>query len=265
MSNSNPIGIFDSGIGGLSIAQQINQDLPQENILYFADQKYLPYGTKPEDFLIERALKVTDFLLKNKAKAIVVACNTATAISIKKMREKLPIPIIGIEPGLKPASELSLNKKIGVLATTQTTESLSFQNLLSRFNSNSKFHCQACPGLAQKIEEDPNSSSTYNLVKKYLQPLIDQQIDTLVLGCTHYSFIIPTLKEILGEEVTIIEPSTAVSRQVEFRLNEDNLLNQAKQLGKNHFFSSLCLSDFKPSLIHFWDVNPTINSPILLD
>ena len=197
MNHQQSIGIFDSGVGGLSIAKCLNKHLPYEHLHYIADQLHLPYGTKTSNYLIQRALKITKLLIDQGSKAIVVACNTATSMTISELRKNFSCPIFGIEPGLKLASEKSNSCKVGVMATIQTINSASFKQLHSRFEKHTSFYCQPCPELAKNIEEQgADAYSTTKLLKEYLQPLLEKNIDTLVLGCTHYSYLIPQIKSI---------------------------------------------------------------------
>jgi len=224
-SNPNPIGIFDSGVGGLSVAFSIRQELANENLLYIADSANAPYGNKSEQFLYQRSAALVQFLLDKKAKAI-VACNTATVSVIKQLRCDFSIPIIGIEPGLTPAIAASKNGIIGVMATEQTLKSKSFNELNKSLSTNVNVITQACPGLVEQIEKmSLQSEETELLLRKYLAPLLDKGIDTLVLGCTHYSFISPLLRQITGKDITIINTNSAVAKQVSRRLKTTGLLS----------------------------------------
>lgn len=238
MSRTHPIGIFDSGVGGLSLAKCINQILPDEQIVYFADQLHLPYGTKSSKFLSERAIEVCKYLCDYPVKAIVVACNTATSNTISILRERFPYPIFGIEPGIKPASEQSKKKKVGVLATTLTLQSESFQRLLSRFSKETDFFCQPCPGLAHSIETKGRHPETYSLLEQFIHPLRKEGIDTLVLGCTHYAHLYGDIQTIAGNHIQVIEPSMAVCRHIKSTLCKLNLLNDASKNQLDVFLSS---------------------------
>lgn len=227
-----PIGIFDSGIGGLSILQHIQAQLPHEHLLYFADSGFSPYGDKPEHIIVERALGIADFLLQRGSKALVVACNTATAAAIKALRERYPdIPLVGVEPGLKPAAAISSNKIIGVLATDRTLASVKFNLLREQISATTGacFHLQACIGLADQVEKGQLQSTTTDaLIRRYLLPIIKQDIDTLVLGCTHYPFVQPLIEEIIQHSakrpITIIDTGEPVARQLARLLADQNLL-----------------------------------------
>ena len=228
-----PIGIFDSGIGGLSVLRHIRQQLPHEDVIYFADSGFAPYGGKPEPFIVERSLSISAFLLEQGCKALVVACNTATATAIHLLRARYPdIPIVGIEPGLKPAAALSKTRVIAVLATDRTLGSEKFHKLHDHLTATTGVHFlkQACTGLADQIEKDElDASVTHALVRQYLKPLAAHPVDTLVLGCTHYPFVQPLIEaEIRALDLpplTIIDTGEAVARHLGRRLEQ----HQAKK------------------------------------
>jgi glutamate racemase len=230
---SSPIGIFDSGVGGLSILRHIHALLPHEALLYFADSGFAPYGEKPEAVIVERALLIADFLLQQNCKALVVACNTATAAAIAALRETYPaLTVVGVEPGLKPAAAQTKSKIVGVLATERTLASDKFQALHEQHAASGdvRFLQQACVGLADQIEKGELSSiQTISLVRRYVEPLITQGADTLVLGCTHYPFVLEQIETViksLHKEVSIIDTGTAVARHLQ-RLLEQSHLDQA--------------------------------------
>jgi len=188
----NPIGIFDSGMGGLSIESAVSRLLPSEHLIYIADNGFAPYGDKPPSYIEARTHALTQHLVDAGAKIIVVACNTATASVINHLRQDYQVPFIGVEPGIKPAAKTSSNGKIGVLATTHTLASDRYQKLKQQLLNSATVIDQACPGLAGLIEQGKAlSTETDQLLRTYLAPLMDRQIDTLVLGCTHYSFLSP--------------------------------------------------------------------------
>ncbi len=192
-SHSKPIGIFDSGIGGLSVLRHIQRYLPGEDLLYFADSGFLPYGEKQRDFVAERTLNAARFLIEKNCKALVIACNTATAAAIHLLRIQYPeTPIIGVEPGLKPAAAITKSKQVGVLATESTLKSEKFRLLRDQLAlaTGVRFIEQACAGLAEHIEIGQiDSGNTNLLLMRYIAPLIEQNVDTIVLGCTHYPFL----------------------------------------------------------------------------
>lgn len=241
MNSNHPIGIFDSGVGGLSVLQRIRADLPHETLLYVADSGHAPYGDKPVAFITQRAAAITRFLLEQGAKAIVVACNTATAAAIANLRRQFSIPIIGIEPAVKPAVAMTRSGVIGILATGQTVYSAKFADLINRHGQQTQVLAQPCPGLADCVEHgDLNGPHPTALLNRYLQPLISQKVDTLVLGCTHYPFLKPLIEHLVGPEIIIIDPSAAVSRQLYRRLDELKLLANPKAPGGEHYFTSGC-------------------------
>lgn len=220
MNSNAPIGIFDSGVGGLSILQQIRTILPYEHLCYFADTAYAPYGEKDEKQIIDRSLTIVNFLIQQGVKALIIACNTATTTAIQTIRLTWPqFIIIGIEPGLRPAAKQSKNGIVGVLATSNTLASKRFVNLCQQISIKNKvkFYSQACIGLADQIEKtEIYSPITTRLIKLYITPIIEQGADTLVLGCTHYSFIRNLIVSIIyhaGVNISIIDTNIAVIRQ----------------------------------------------------
>ena len=224
---SGPIGVFDSGVGGLSVLLEIRRELPDEDVLYVADSGHAPYGEKPAGFIEQRAIAIVDFFIEQGAKAIVVACNTATGVAIEALRARWTVPIVGIEPAIKPAAATTKSGVIGVLATTQMIAAPRFARLAEAFGSGVEIVAQACPGLVEQIEKgELTTEQTQSLVRKYVQPLIDRGADTLVLGCTHYPFVRPLVESVAGSNVTIIDPSAAVAREVRKRLTQDGLLTQ---------------------------------------
>jgi len=213
MSNDNPIGLFDSGIGGTSIWKEIHQLLPHENTIYLADSKNAPYGLKSKEEIIALSCKNTELLLEMNAKVIVVACNTATTNTIKELRAKYNVPFIGIEPAIKPAAIHSETHTIGVLATKGTLSSELFNQSVLNY-PNTKIIEQVGHGLVQLIEEGKiETKEMRTLLKKYLEPMINQNIDYLVLGCSHYPYLIQEIKKIIPSKIKIIDSGEAVARQ----------------------------------------------------
>jgi glutamate racemase len=217
-----PIGVFDSGVGGLSVLRHIRALLPHEHLLYFADSAFAPYGNKPEQVVAERSLAIADFLVAQGAKALVVACNTATVAAIKLLRAHYPdMPIVGVEPGLKPGAAATRNGKVGVLATDGTLAGEKFQLLRAQISasSNAQFLLQGCTGLADQIElGELDSDSTAAMLSRYIVPLLDQGADTLVLGCTHYPLVQAAIERIIAgataREVVLVDTGEAVARQL---------------------------------------------------
>jgi glutamate racemase len=228
--SDSPVGVFDSGLGGLSVLRHIRALLPGEDLLYFADSGYAPYGGRPEHEIVERSLAVAGFFLDQGAKAIVVACNTATAASIRALREKYPaLPLVGVEPGLKPAATATRTKVVGVLATQRTLASAKFAALRDEIATATgvRFIAQPCVGLADQIDKgELQSAETARLVHRYVEPVLQDGADTLVLGCTHYPFVRPMIEDIVassGRQVTIIDTGEAVARQLARLLDQNGL------------------------------------------
>lgn len=237
MINNNPIGLFDSGIGGTSIYLAINKLLPNENTIYLADSLNAPYGQKSKNEILALCKKNTELLLQQNCKLIVVACNTATTNAIKELRQAYNIKFIGIEPAIKPAAINSKTQKIGILATAGTLNSELFNKNLEQFQD-IKIIEQIGHNLVNLIESgNINSSETYQLLKEYLEPMIDQNIDYLVLGCSHYPFLIPQIKKILPKHIQIIDSGEAVAKQTQNILKTIGLNDQTKAT-TNVFFSN---------------------------
>ena len=213
MINNKPIGLFDSGIGGTSIWSEIHHLLPNESTIYLADSKNAPYGQKSKADIIALSIKNTELLLERNCKLIVVACNTATTNAVKELRAKYDVPFIGIEPAIKPAANNSKTQTIGILATQGTLNSELFNKNLERFQE-TKIIEQVGHGLVQLIEDGKiNSAEMLGLLHSYLQPMIDANIDYLVLGCSHFPYLIPQIQKILPKNINIIDSGEAVARQ----------------------------------------------------
>lgn len=244
-----PIGVFDSGIGGLSVLRHIRDALPAEDLLYCADSSQAPYGNQTPEAIRERALYLSNFLIAQGAKAIVVACNTATAAAVDLLRERYALPIIGMEPAVKPAAAATRSGVIGVLATSGTLKSAQFAGLLESYGQNVTVVTQACVGLVECIERgELQADSTKALISHYLLPLLEAGADSIVLGCTHYPFVRPLIEQILREQhadsaMTLIDTGAAVARQLHRRLLEADLLNDAESAGKNSFWVNRKSSD----------------------
>ena len=238
MSNQ-PIGIFDSGVGGTSIWQEIHILLPNEHTIYLADSKNAPYGPKGKKKIIELSIKNTELLLQKGAKLIVVACNTATTNAIDYLRSHYNVPFIGIEPAIKPAALKSKHKSVGILATEGTLSSELFSKTSSLYASGIDVIEQNGDGIVQLIESGELNSDEMNaLLKLYLQPMIDANIDYLVLGCTHYPYLIPQLIELLPKHVKIIDSGQAVARQTKNILEYNGLLNTKNTHSKYQFYTN---------------------------
>jgi len=211
----NTIGVFDSGVGGLSVLREIRAQLPAARLLYFADSAHVPYGSRSLDEVRGFSLAIADFLLAQGAEATVVACNTASAAALLALRERLAVPVVGMEPAVKPAVEHSHSGVVAVLATAATFQGALFAAVVERFAHGVEVIPQVCPGLVEQIERgELDTLATEALLRSCLEPLLGRGIDALVLGCTHYPFVRPLIERICGPGVRVIDPSAAVARQV---------------------------------------------------
>lgn len=233
------IGVFDSGVGGLSVLREIRRLLPVENLIYVADSAHVPYGEKSRAFVEQRAVAISQFLIAQGAKVIVVACNTATSAAIATLRARFPLPIVGVEPALKPAADVTRSGIIGVLATRATLRGAKFHQLQERVASNVLVQMQACEGWVEQVESgDLTGPKVRALVERQVLPLIERGADTLVLGCTHYPFLVPLIREVAGPDVHVIDPSQAVARELKRRMERANLLSAAKENGRENFWTT---------------------------
>ena len=220
-----PIAVFDSGLGGLTVLQALRGRLPNEDYFYFADTRFLPYGDRPEIFLRERGVLIAQALVRRGAKALVIACNTATAAAAEAIRAAVELPIVALEPGVKPAVVLSQSGVIGVLATTRTLQSERFQRLVGNHANQHKVIAQACPGLAEAIESlGPDSPEVGRLLDVYLQSLAAAGADVVVLGCTHYPWVATEIAARMPAGVTLLDTGEPVARQLERLLLAKGLL-----------------------------------------
>jgi len=239
MTEETPIGIFDSGVGGLSIARCIRNTLQAESLIYIADQGFSPYGTKSKQEIEVRSNCVIDFLIDQGCKAIVVACNTATVNSIDKLRIKYDIPLVGVEPGVKPAALNTKTGVVGILATALTLNSDSFKELKASYSEQVNVEMEACPDLVDLVEEGSFSSAeALKQIENYVVPLLDKGADHIVLGCTHFSFLIPLIEKIVKDKAVIVDTAMPVAIELKRRLLMMNLLNQAATPGGVEFWSS---------------------------
>jgi len=222
-----PIGVFDSGIGGLTVLRAIHQLMPDEPLLYLADQAHVPYGPRSLEEVRYFSEVITSYLLEQGARLIVVACNTASAAALKYLRSIFPvIPFVGMEPAVKPAAEHTRSGVVGVLATPATFQGELYASVVERFGQGVKLLQHTCPGLVTQIESGAlESSETHRILEAALQPMLEQGIDTVVLGCTHYPFVIPLIQQITGPTVRVIDPAPAVARQVQRLLVAAKLLD----------------------------------------
>jgi glutamate racemase len=234
-----PIGVFDSGVGGLSVLREIRTRLPAEDLVYVADSGHCPYGGKPYPAIQARARAITSFLLNRGAKAIVVACNTATVAAIADLRAAFDVPIVGMEPAVKPAAAATRSGIVGVLATGATLAGDRFALLAERWTDGVELLTQACPGLVEQVEAgDMTGEATRGLLRRYVTPLVDRGADTLVLGCTHYPFLRGALADLVGPDVYIVDSGKAVARQVERVLDAEGLRAPGASSGHVELYTS---------------------------
>lgn len=253
MAASDPIGVFDSGVGGLSVLREIRRELPHEDLLYVADSGHAPYGDKPGETVEARSVAIVEFLASQGAKAIVVACNTATGAAVATLRTRFALPIVAMEPAVKPAAASTRSGVIGVLATGNTLASENFARLHARFGAEVDILVQACPGLVEQVEAgDLSGARTRALLEQYARPLLERQADTLVLGCTHYPFLAPLIREIAGPSVAIVDPSAAIARELRRRLAEGELLSRGMRAGMERFWSSAAPDKAQPLISRLW-------------
>jgi len=247
MNNSNPIGIFDSGVGGLTVVKKIVSLLPNENIIYFGDTARVPYGTKSNDTVIEYAFQDAKFLLNKNVKIIVVACNTASSIALKALQDKLSIPVIGmIEPGTKLALQKTKSGRIGIIGTNATINNKAYSTDLLRLNPKLKVYEKACPLFVPLAEEGLiNHPATRLIAEEYLSELKEDDIDTLVLGCTHYPILAKVIQKVIGNKVELIDSGTAASFVVKDYLEGQGLLNKSNNIGLSEFYVSDLPKRFK--------------------
>ncbi len=222
MSSSGAIGVFDSGVGGLSVLHHIRQTLPHERLIYVADSGHVPYGDKTPAYIEQRSHTLTRFLIGQGADAIVIACNTATAAAVASLRSQFSIPIVGMEPAVKPAVAATQSGVVGVLATIGTLESARFAALLGRYGEEVEIVTQGCPGLVEQVERgELDSPQTRELIERYTAPLLARGADTLILGCTHYPFLAPLIRAVVGDNIALIDTGAAVARQLQRRMQTE--------------------------------------------
>lgn len=253
MAPDAPIGVFDSGAGGLSVLREIRRQLPGEDLLYVADCGFAPYGEKPAAVIQQRAAALVRWLEEQHAKLIVVACNTATGVAVDALRQATSTPVVAIEPAVKPAALGSASGVIGVLATSQTLASARFERLVATHGAGVTVLEQPCPGLADQVDKGELSGpATRSLLERYVRPLVDRGADTLVLGCTHYAFLAGAITEIAGPAVRLIDPAVAVARQVRRRLADRSLLAPDDRQGTERFWTTGAPAEFGPIVAQLW-------------
>jgi glutamate racemase len=239
-SDIRPVGVFDSGVGGLSVFRDIRKQLPNESIIYFGDQGHVPYGSRPLAEVREFSVAITRFLLDLGAKLIVVACNTASAAALQLLRQTYPnIDFVGMEPAVKPAAENTRTRVVGVLATPATFQGALYASVVERFAVNVTLLQNTCPGLVQQIEQGSLDSREERVIlESALIPMLERGIDTVVLGCTHYPFVIPLIQEIVGPDIRVIDPAPAIARQVSRLLDTAGMKQENQNPQKLRFFTS---------------------------
>jgi glutamate racemase len=234
------IGVFDSGVGGLSVLHHIRRLLPNDRLIYVADSGHVPYGDKSTAYILQRSHLLTRFLIEQGAEAIVIACNTATAAAAAALRSSFNMPIVAMEPAVKSAVAVTKNGVVGVLATVGTLESARFAALLEKYAGEVKILTQGCPGLVEQVEQgELTSARTRELIKRFTAPLLEQGADTLILGCTHYPFLVPLIIEVVGDGISLVDTGEAVARhlrsriQIELTLREQTICTESCDLAQD--------------------------------
>jgi len=242
-----PIGVFDSGIGGLTVVKRLATTLPDESIIYFGDTARVPYGSKSNSTVIEYSIQNTKFLLQKNIKALVVACNTASSIAIPDLKKMFDIPIIGmIEPGSKMALEKSKSKKIGVIGTRATIGNLAYSKEIKKLNGSAKVIEKPCPLFVPLAEEGwIEHQATFEIAEEYLKELRESGIDTLVLGCTHYPILSDVIQKVVGSKVTLIDSGVASSELIKMELEKFDLLSDSNNNGNQEYYVSDIPAKFK--------------------
>ncbi len=244
--NNSPIGVFDSGVGGLTVAREIMRQLPNENIVYFGDTARVPYGSKSQQTIISFSEQIVRFLQTQEVKAIVIACNTASAFALPVVAGEVDIPVIGvIEPGAKTANEVTKNGRIGVIATEGTVRSDMYTKVLKGYNSELQVFSKACPLFVPLVEEGwLYDSVTHEIAERYLYDLLSYDIDTLVLGCTHYPLIRRTIQKVVGDEITLVSPAYETAKELEKILEENDILGDNTE-AVHRFYVSDSIDKFR--------------------
>lgn len=258
MTNSDPargpIGIFDSGVGGLSVMAAVRQLLPDEDLIYLADQAHVPYGSRSLEQVRSFSEGIASLFITQNVKLIVVACNTASAAALHYLREIFPqIPFVGMEPAVKPAAETTRSGIVGVLATPATFQGELYASVIDRFAAGVEVLQNTCPGLVMEIDQgNLTTPRVFSILEKALRPMLEEGIDTVVLGCTHFPFVIPVIETIVGPDVRVIDPSPAIARQVQHLLDEGSLHNPGSSPGQVRYLTtgdSTHLENLLPRLV----------------
>lgn len=239
MADNSPIGVFDSGVGGISVLKELVKLMPNENFIYFGDSKNAPYGTKSLEEIKELTVENAKFLAQKGVKAIVIACNTATSAGANAVREIFDIPVVGIEPALKPAALMSKNPKIAVMATPLTLKLEKFANLMDKFDTQAEIYPIECPDIVGFVEKGIfEGEELENCIKKYFKKAKNICLDGVVLGCTHYPFVKSVIKSVVGENVKLFDGGEGTAKELLRRLTEKNLLSDRTQKGNVEFINS---------------------------
>ena len=250
------IGVFESGIGGLSVLKEIERQLGHCGHLYIADSGFTPYGNRSTEEIIDRSIRIVEKLCELGATIIVVACNTATAIAVETLRKKFSLPIVAMEPAVKSATAHSRCGKVGILATTMTLSSQRYASLLEKFAEGTQVFDQPCVGLVEQIENmELNSPKTLGLLNRYLQPLLEKEIDTMVLGCTHYPFLVDQISAITNGSIKLIDTAEPVTRELKRQMEKRGLLEKCQ--GKNRYLTTGDNARFQQQLNFYWQKQVT--------
>lgn len=248
-----PIGVFDSGMGGLSVLRAIRELLPTQPVIYLADQAHVPYGVRSLEEVRQFSTEITRFLLNQGARLVVVACNTASVAALISLREDFKeTPFVGMEPAVKPAVEQTHSNVVGVLATYATFQGAMYASVVERFAQGVTVLQDHCPGLVAEIEKGNfNGVETERILRKALEPMLEKKVDTVVMGCTHYPFVIPLIQKITGADVKVIDPAPAIARQVQRLLDEHGWLPETKKKATVRFLTTGDKTQFANSLHYF--------------
>jgi glutamate racemase len=255
------IGVFDSGVGGLSVWREIVRQLPHEDTLYYADQAHVPYGPRSQEEIRGYCHDIVEFLVSRGSKAIVVACNTASAAALKSLRETFTqLPVIGMEPAVKPAAAMTRSGVVGILATPATFQGRLFQATAGRYASGIELVRQVCDGLAERVERgELDGPETEAALRGFLQPISAAGADTVVLACTHYPFVIEPIRRIVGPHVSVIDPAPAIARHLGEVLDAQGLAAHRGRTGRHAFFTSGEIDPFRQALTHLTGMHGTVH------
>lgn len=238
--HSGPIGIFDSGVGGLSVLREVSHLLPSEDLVYIADQVHVPYGNRSREEVLGFSQEIVRFLINKGSKLVIIACNTASAVALEELRKLYPtLPFVGMEPAVKPAAHETRSGVVGVLATPATFQGDLYSSTVEKYARGVTILQDTCPGLVAQIEQGRiNSPETRQILETALQPMINEGVDEIVIGCTHYPFVIPLIREIVGGEINVIDPAPAVARQVGRLLEQFELENRSGENASRDYFTT---------------------------